>query len=215
MLLVLLICTNLVSMKDKGKYRVSQQEDEAEVLPNLLNLTTKTGIDKQEAIGFAYAQAYFTEELSDKTKFDANYILNLHKVALKHLYPFAGQYRTVNISKGGFPFPPARYLDNSMKDLEQNLLKELKDSYNNPTEFIEIASKIHAELLFVHPFREGNGRTARLLTNLMSFKFGYDSFAFEKLNNEEMFSKYVVAIQQAPSMNYKPMIEILTSLFRA
>ena len=71
---------------------------------------------------------------------------------------------------------------------------------------------VHGELLYIHPFREGNGRTARLLANLMAYKAGYDRLKFEKLDNEEMFKKYVHAIQRVAMKEYQPMIDIIALL---
>lgn len=78
---------------------------ESEVLPNLLGLKTKDEIAESEFEGFLEAEIRFTEVLSDKTRFSTQYILDLHQMALGHLYEFAGKLRTVNMSKDSFVFP--------------------------------------------------------------------------------------------------------------
>ncbi|MDP9956843.1 fido (protein-threonine AMPylation protein) [Epilithonimonas hungarica] len=77
------------------KYNVNPDEDE--ILPNLLNSNSKKEIEEAEFEGFLYAEILLTTQLSDKTKFDLNYIKNIHYLALKDVYSFAGKYRTVNI----------------------------------------------------------------------------------------------------------------------
>lgn len=89
----------------------------------------------------------------------------------------------------------------------------IRNEYKDISELIEDIAKVHAELLFIHPFREGNGRTARVLANLMAEKAGYGRILFEKLDSEEMFDKYIKAIQQAAG-TYKPMQELIGLLFQ-
>lgn len=89
------------------KYNVNPDEDE--ILPNLLNSNSKQEIEEAEFEGFLYAEMLLTTQLSDKTKFDLSYIKNIHYLALKDVYSFAGKYRRVNISKSGFMFPAARF----------------------------------------------------------------------------------------------------------
>ncbi|MGP8215608.1 MAG: Fic family protein [Bacteroidia bacterium] len=73
-------------------------------------------------------------------------------------------------------------------------------------------AKVHAELLFIHPFREGNGRTARLLANLMAAKAGHKLLDLENFSNEK-FNNYVKAVKMAAKRDYVPMEKIIRSLF--
>ncbi|MEI6489473.1 MAG: Fic family protein [Bacteroidota bacterium] len=136
----------------------------------------------------------------------------IHKLALGHLYTFAGKTRTVNISKGGFMFPPALALDNALKEMEDTILKELPSTFKSKSELIKYVALVHAELLFIHPFREGNGRTARLLANLMVAKAGYKLLDLENFSKIK-FDDYVIAVKMAANKNYKPMEKIIGSLF--
>ena len=80
----------------------------------------------------------------------------IHAYLFGGLYDFAGQIRSVNISKGGFAFAPAVFLSQTLKDIEQM-----------PEEsFDEIADK-YVEMNVAHPFREGNGRTMRIWLDLI------------------------------------------------
>lgn len=77
---------------------------------------------------------------------------------------------------------------------------------------IQDIAKVHGELLFIHPFHEGNGRTARILTNLMCRKQGYESLNFE-LINDNRFDAYVSAVQQSAKKDYTKMQEIIQLIF--
>lgn len=80
----------------------------------------------------------------------------IHAYIFGGLYDFAGQIRTVNISKGGFMFANALYLDETLKTIEK--MPE--------GTFEQIVAK-YVEMNIAHPFREGNGRTTRIWLDLI------------------------------------------------
>lgn len=190
------------------KYDLS--DNQGEILPNLLGLKTVEDIGMSEFEGFLKSEIIFTEKLSNRTRFSEKYICQIHKLALGHLYSFAGKYRTVNISKAGFPFAAAKYLPEIMRQFDNDILSNLNTSYSNKADLINDIAVVHSELLFIHPFREGNGRTARVLANLMSRKNGYSSLKFELIN----FDEYVYAVQNAANKDYTKMTSLIQSIFQ-
>ena len=194
--------------------RYSVNPNEEEILPNLLNSNSLREIQEAEFEGFLYAELLLTTQLTEKTKFDVDYIKNIHFLALKDVYAFAGNFRTVNISKQGFMFPAARFLDQSMQEFQTEILNKLLNEYVklDSVLFIEDLARAHAELLYIHPFREGNGRTARVLLNLMLRKNGWEPLDFSKMN-EELFQQYVIAVQSSAMKNYEPMKKVIEQLF--
>jgi cell filamentation protein len=194
------------------KYKTSRDESDGEILPNKLGLKTKVELEKAELEGFLYAYKVLFDDLSAKTKFNMRYILKIHKFALNHLYSFAGKTRTVNLSKGGFMFPPALALDNALKEFNDTVLTNLPKTYESEEQLIRDIARVHAELLFIHPFREGNGRTARLLANLMAAKAGHKLLELENFSKEK-FDEYVKAVKLAANRDYSLMEKIIHSLF--
>ena len=80
----------------------------------------------------------------------------IHAYLFGGLYDFAGQIRSVNISKGGFSFAQVLYLHDALKQIEampENNFDEIIDKY--------------AEMNVAHPFREGNGRATRIWLDMM------------------------------------------------
>lgn len=80
----------------------------------------------------------------------------IHGYLFGGLYDFAGQIRTMNISKGGFQFAMARYLPDTLNKIEQmpeNTFDEIADKY--------------VEMNVAHPFLEGNGRSTRIWLDLI------------------------------------------------
>lgn len=189
--------------------RYITNKEESQSFPNLLGLTNPEEIAEAEFEGFLFAEIMLTERLTPSTCFDCSYIRNIHHLALGELYAFAGKYRTVNMSKGGFLFPAAQFIAESMKLFEDQILLKLPDHYANKKTLIKDVALVHGELLFIHPFREGNGRTARILANLMVRKQGYQGLHFNKIN----FKEYVIAVQHISEKNYHPMEKIIASAF--
>ncbi len=98
-------------------------------------------------------------ESNDISKFEVGNTKSLkqiHEYLNKGLYDFAGQIRTINISKGGFRFANALYLNEILVKIEQM-------AENN---FEEIIAK-YVEMNIAHPFMEGNGRTMRIWLDLI------------------------------------------------
>lgn len=189
--------------------KYTTNEEESQYLPNLKGLTRQEEIAEAEFEGFLMAEIMLTEQLTPETCFDCKYICNIHKLALKELYSFAGKYRTVNMSKGGFLFPAALFIPQSMQLLENEILNKLPDFYENKNQLIKDIAQVHGELLFIHPFREGNGRAARILANLIVRKQGYEGLHFEKIN----FRDYVAAVQRVSEKNYLPMEKVIKTIF--
>jgi len=91
------------------KYHTSKSEDET--LPNKLGLTDSKRIAEEEYRGFLRAEIEFESDLDKIISFNWELISTIHKTAFNHLYEFAGNLRTVNISKGGFVGFPKNWTD--------------------------------------------------------------------------------------------------------
>jgi cell filamentation protein len=192
-----------------SKYRIPKNEDE--VLPNKLGITDPNLISIEETKGFAAALQVSLENLTDSTPITLSYLLNLHFLALQHLYEIAGKVRTLNISKDGFLFPSAHFLDQILN----NFSREMLGRYNKATgeeELYNAIADVHAELLYIHPFREGNGRTARLLAELMTKKSQLRPFDFSILITSNGYHpEYIRAVQAASRQDYAIMRKLLRS----
>ncbi len=81
--------------------------------------------------------------------FDA--LSKIHAFLFSDIYEFAGKIRTVNIAKGNFRFAPLMYLNAALENIEKM----------PQSSFDEIIEK-YVEMNVAHPFREGNGRAARI-----------------------------------------------------
>jgi len=108
----------------------------------------------------------------------------IHAYLFGGLYDFAGQIRQKNISKGGFQFATAQFLDSTLKQIEQmpqNTFDEIVEKY--------------VEMNIAHPFMEGNGRSTRIWLDMMlkqSLKLCVD---WSKINKND----YMKAMEKSAS----------------
>ena len=128
------------------------------VLENKLGITDPAELAREEErIGKKKAVELFENGILDKLEPGTFFALaEIHKYLFEDIYDFAGALRTVNISKGNFRFAPVMYLESAIKSIE-----------NMPqSTFDEIIEK-YVEMNIAHPFREGNGRSARIWLDLI------------------------------------------------
>ncbi|MCL4497308.1 MAG: Fic family protein [Deltaproteobacteria bacterium] len=128
--------------------------------------------DHLEAINHVYAMRYIDKIAfnSDK-KLKESEILEIHRLILTDIRPEdAGVYRKVNVRVGGswrkFPKP------DEVKGFMDNFIEEMNLKIDKIHPVI-LAAQIHQGFVFIHPFIDGNGRTARLLMNLTLLRNGY------------------------------------------
>ena len=97
-----------------------------------------------------------------------------------------------------------------MKDFENEFLRVLKDEITDETILLQNSARMHAELLFIHPFREGNGRTIRMFTNLIYLSKTGKELDFKIL--EYNLETYINAVQQAGQKEYHLMEKLFLEM---
>ncbi len=70
-------------------------------------------------------------------------------------------------------------------------------------------AEVHVELVLIHPFREGNGRVARILAVLMGLQAGLPALYFDKFSGQKR-EKYFAALRAGLGRNYGPMEKLFT-----
>jgi cell filamentation protein len=180
-----------------------------QVMKNILKMKSKRVIDQKEAEALLAAERWSIGYFSKTHRFVETDIRKIHRVFLGKIYSWAGVYRNVNLTKGVFPFAAAREIPHLMSDFFDDILGEYTPClFTDRKKIIEAVSIVHTELLLIHPFREGNGRIARLLANLMVLQADLPpmDFGFIKGGIKE---KYYRAIQQGLKRNYEPIKKIM------
>ena len=183
------------------------------VLRNLKGITLKTEMDRLEADALLAVQERYLGIITAETPFTADLICQMHKDWLGGIYEWAGRYRTVEMQKGSFRWPPAIRVSQNMAALEKDFLKKLTPCRAGKLGKVSAAvAAIHAELLLVHPFREGNGRLARWLADLMFLQAGYPLplYNFSGRGSTKRKIEYLNAVIKGYSQETQP----LTDFFR-
>jgi cell filamentation protein len=174
---------------------------------NLLGLTDKNLLNEYEAKGITKAELYVFG-LDTEVEISTALMLDIHKTAFEELYDWAGKWRNVNVTVGQLTPPEPLQIIHLMYQFIDNLNYKISVS-KTKDEIIETLIYAHYEFVKIHPFNNGNGRTGRLLMNLVTMKFGYKPLELYKREGESR-KTYIQSMQQADKGNF----ELLDSLIR-
>ena len=168
------------------------------VITNKLGITdSPTLAREEERISKKSAARLFEQNLLNNMSSGTwTTLQDIHKVLFQDIYDFAGELRTVNISKGNFRFVPVMYLSEAVKTIEsmpQNSFDEIVEKY--------------VEMNVAHPFREGNGRSMRLWLDHMLCAELQKTIDWSQIDKE----KYLSAMERSPVND----LEIKTVLAKA
>jgi cell filamentation protein len=94
--------------------------------------------------------------------FDLAHLRTMHRHLFQDVYDWVGELRSVEISKDGHQFQFRRFIETGMADVHGRLIRLDFLSGLDAGEFARQAGQIIADVNYVHPFREGNGRTQLL-----------------------------------------------------
>ena len=154
-------------------------------LENKLGITDSTELFRvEEKISKLKAIELFENKvISDLKVGTFESLAFIHKYLFDEIYDFAGEIRTVNIAKGNFRFAPVMYLKSALEHID-----------NMPqSNFDEIVEK-YVEMNVAHPFREGNGRSARIWLDLILKKELGQVVDWSKIDKED----YLLAMERSP-----------------
>ncbi len=141
-------------------------------------------------------------------------IRRIHKVWLGSIYSWAGKYRQVNVKKDQFPFATAAHIPKLMAGFEKDVLRRFTPCQSTSRdEVAEALAVVHVELVLIHPFREGNGRVARLLAVLMGLQADLPALFFDKLSGKKR-EQYFAAVRAGLERDYDPMAEMFSAVIR-
>lgn len=187
-----------------GSQGAPQTGSEGKVLENRLGITRADDMDEAELV---LLQKLYVSVLRDHLPPGRISVLHLkrwHRRWLGNVYDWAGQYRTVNMSKDGFPFAPAAQLPRLMQLFDSDYLSRYTPCKDmTAEELVEAIAVIHVEFILMHPFREGNGRISRLLADVMAVQGGREPLDYSSWERNK--ASYVGAIQKGMDCDYAPM----------
>ena len=139
------------------------------VLRNIPNIRDQAALDLFETA----MTAQRSDEPLPQGSLDIDHYYAIHRHLFQDMYPWAGQIRTVRISKGGSAFCYPEYIKQEMQALFDNLKPQSYFKGLSSDEFATGAAHFLATLNAIHPFREGNGRTQTSFLLLLADRAGH------------------------------------------
>jgi cell filamentation protein len=203
-----------------GRYQASGAESEFEpgsdgrVLRNLAGVQSPEDMDELE---LRLLKDLYEDVLLHHFPDRALTVADLkawHRLWLGNVYAWAGQERAVNLGKGGFQFATAGLLPGLLQAFERDVLARWTPCGRLAADEVAHAIAVtHVELILIHPFREGNGRLARLLADVMAVQAGCEPLDYSSW--EQHKAAYIGAIHAGLGGDYGPMGQFVTQAMQA
>ena len=128
-------------------------------------------MDEVEARALEQAMDVLLRAYGETHRSTATDLCECHRTWLSDIYEWPGHYRRVNVSKDGFPFAAATQVHALMDQFEQDVLRRYTPCrFADRADVVHALAETHVELVLIHPFRDGNGRLARVLSSLMALQ---------------------------------------------
>jgi cell filamentation protein len=177
------------------------------VCVNYLKSTDNDYIQKQEDLKLLELYSYIVDNFDISKSFGFNIVKKWHKEIFSSIYPFAGELRSVEMGKGNGVEAWTWRVDflNGIPELNEFIKEVSKKSYDDIDSITQDLSKLTSDFLFIHPFREGNGRISRLLCDVILAKNGLPMIGL-KLKKED---NYIQRVHSGYECDYGPMKELL------
>lgn len=182
------------------------------VLKNRFGIISTQEMDDAEARALEQAMDIVIRKYGESHRFSAADVCECHKTWLGDIYEWAGQYRQVNVSKDDFPFAVAAHIPALMEQFEHVVLSRCTPcSFADRAAIIRALAETHVELVLIHPFRDGNGRLARMLSTLMALQAGLPLLDFSLIAGKKK-KEYVAAVQAGLEKHYAPMERLFAEI---
>ncbi|WP_296242481.1 protein adenylyltransferase Fic [uncultured Faecalicoccus sp.] len=154
-------------------------------LKNKLGITNSVQLAKaEEKISKEKAALLFDTRLIDTFEVGTfKGLSDIHRYLFEDIYDFAGKIRTENIAKGAFRFASVMYLEEALEKIS-----------NMPQSTFEEIIEKYVEMNVAHPFREGNGRSARIWLDAILKKEINKVVDWSKANKQD----YLFAMERSP-----------------
>ena len=193
----------------EGEYQAGSNN---KVLRNLPGITDpeEMNIAETDLLEELYLQVFdnFPEELTFET------LCQWHRAWLGNVYSWAGQSRTVDMSKPNIRFASPVQIPKLAETFEARYLSRFYELPEmSDEELVAFLAEVHVEFILIHPFREGNGRISRLLLDVMATKAGAEPLDYSLWDEHKDF--YFKAIQAGRDGDYQYVEHLIRDVLEA
>ncbi len=179
----------------------------SQVLINKLVITDEHLLEEAEK----EISIFSAEEIEfSNPPYDLKYWKAVHKLLFRDIYEWAGDLRSVFITKSETQFCNPQYIEQESNRLFAQLARENYYSDYSREELVTKSAELFAELNLIHPFREGNGRAQRILFEHIFENCGYD-IDWTAVSVDEWINANIAGVD----MNYSFLAEILNRCLAA
>lgn len=165
--------------------------DDTTVLKNLPGIRQAEALARFEAV----ATAQRSDEALPHGRLSVRHYRAIHHHLFQDVYPWAGRFRTVRLSKRGSAFCYPEHIDREMVALFGGLRQRRHLRGLAPDEFASAAARFLATLNAIHPFREGNGRTQTTFLALLA-DLARHPLTLERLQPERFLSAMIASFHE-------------------
>lgn len=141
---------------------------------------------------------------------DSNSLMKIHHHLFQDIYKWAGEVRTVNISKDGKQFFDGERFSVAFKYVDNLILEYRNLKKKNIKEIAVKLAEILDNVNFLHPFREGNGRTQREFLRLLALEKGF-ILNLNPPDNKDIYEKYMKGVIES---DLTILTELITELLK-
>lgn len=199
--------------KTKPKGATSFKETAFGILPRLK-------VVELEKKGIRRAQEYVLSLSSKRAKITPELILQVHKTGFDFIFPdWAGKFRTVDVRVGEYEPPHYSKVAVLVKNLCDDLEERLKyiPSPEKAERFLADAIGLLAwfqyRFVWIHPFKDYNGRVARLLTNLLALNLGLPILSIKAGTGQDR-QRYIKSMKAADKNDYSKLERLIANALK-
>lgn len=173
------------------------------------DISTQEQLNEAEQKNIIQAR-YWALQKKRKDILTETFLRRLHKEMFRYVWRWAGQYRKTEKNVGVSPFSILIEINKLLADASYWIENQIGS-------WIEIGVKLHHRLVVIHPFPNGNGRHARLYTDVLLFCHGQEPFTWGAkwgksfIGETEARKKYIQALRRADHRNYDELIKFVSS----
>jgi len=158
------------------------------ILRNIANITAPDDLLFFESVAVAKRiQELYEKPIKIK---GVDSLLSIHKHLFQDVYSWAGKKRKVEISKAGKQFFPTTHFDNALRFIDTLILEYKKIPKGDKLQIAEKLAEILDSVNYLHPFREGNGRTQREFLRLLALEKGL-ILNMNPPDNKNVYNQYM------------------------
>lgn len=180
---------------------------ETKVVLEGITIGGKSVVEHLEVINHKEAIIFLEELVKKDCTLTERDVKSIHGIVLKQINDeCAGKYRSSNVIISGAGFVPPKY--EQLDTLMEKLIYDFNHSWNKYHPVVQ-AALLHGEFVKIHPFIDGNGRTARLLLNFALMKNGFTPVI---IKNENRLTYYDSLDYAHTTKDYTNFIKLINDL---